>query len=65
MLNHSGQMNIKTGINIKSECLRHFGTIRQKKKTVEKPSFLELITHLLKQISQCLRGLLSVKLQFG
>ena len=44
MLNHSGQMNIKTGINIKSECLKHFGAIWQKKKTVEKPSFLELIT---------------------
>lgn len=32
MLNHSGQMNIKVGINIKSECLRHFGAIWQKKK---------------------------------
>lgn len=32
MLNHSGQMNIKTGINIKSESLRHFSAIWQKKK---------------------------------
>ena len=44
MFNHSGQMNIKTWINIKSECLRQYKAIWQKKKTVEKPSFLELIT---------------------